>query len=80
MTVRRLDGVVILEGDCPVDEAEPLLDALLAMPGAAVDWSGCVQLHTSLVQVLLAVRPVTRGVPEGDFLKKWIAPILGRDP
>jgi hypothetical protein len=30
MSVRLADGVIVLEGDCPVDEAEALLDLLLA--------------------------------------------------
>ena len=39
MTVRRGDdGVIVLEGVCPVEDAEPLLQMLQAMPAAKVDW------------------------------------------
>jgi len=76
MSVRFEDGVIILEGDCQVDEAEQLLELLLAEPAAAVDWSGCVQLHTALLQVLLAIRPVVVGSPESQFFRRWIAPLV----
>ncbi|UEM23702.1 hypothetical protein JL100_013490 [Skermanella mucosa] len=76
MSVRLADGIIILEGECQVDEAEPLLELLLADPGAAVDWSGCTHLHTSLVQVLLALRPGMAGSPGSEFLRKWILPTL----
>jgi hypothetical protein len=76
MSVRLAGEVVVLEGDCPVDEAESLLELLLANPGASVDWSACGQLHTAVVQVLLAVRPPMEGEPGNPFLRRWIAPII----
>lgn len=76
MSVRLADGIIILDGDCPVDDAEPLLELLLTNPGVTVDWSGCTHLHTALVQVLLAVRPKLLGSPEPEFLRKWILATL----
>jgi hypothetical protein len=76
MSVCLDNGVIILEGDCPVDEAESLLELLLANPGASVDWSACGQLHTAVVQVLLAARPPMGGEPGNPFLRRWIAPII----
>ena len=76
MSVRLAGGVIVLEGDCPVDEAESLLELLLANPGASVDWSACGQLHTAVVQVLLAVRPPMEGGPGNPFLRRWIAPTI----
>lgn len=72
MSVRLADGVIVLEGDCPVDEAEALLDLLLANPNAPVDWTACGQLHTSVIQVLLAARRPTRGEPGNLLLRRWI--------
>jgi hypothetical protein len=47
--------VFVLTGRCGVEEAEALLDTLCA--GARrVDLSGCEQLHTALLQILLAAR------------------------
>jgi hypothetical protein len=76
MTVRLVSGVIVLEGDCPVDEAEPLLELLLANPGVSVDWSACGQLHTAVVQILLAARPPIAGDGGIPFLRRWIAPIM----
>ena len=37
MSVRRLDdGNIALEGPCPVEDAEPLLQLLQATPGGTV--------------------------------------------
>jgi len=70
----REDGVILLEGSCPVEEAEPLLQLLQASPGAACDWTGCDQLHTAVVQVLLMAGPVMTG-PCGDaWIEQWIGP------
>lgn len=73
MSVRRTDGgVVVLEGDCPVDDAEPLLELLQKTPGATVDWTGCGRLHTAVVQVVLAAGAAPTG-PCGDpFVRQWI--------
>lgn len=70
MTVRRReDGTIVLDGNCSVEDAEPLLQMLLATPAARVDWTLCEHLHTAVVQVILAARPALVG-PCGD---RWIA-------
>lgn len=76
MTVRIEDGIVHLEGDCPVEDAETLLEALLADAAAPVDWSGCETLHSAVLQVLMAVAPALRGTPADPFLRRWVAPAL----
>ncbi len=76
MTVRAGDGVVFLEGDCPVEDAEPLLAALLGAPGSVLDLSGCAGMHSAVFQVLLALRPRTRGKPPDGFLQRWVVPLL----
>jgi hypothetical protein len=75
VSVRRHDdGTIHLEGDCPVEDAEPLLELLQATPGARVDWRGCGRLHTAVVQVVLAVAPDCIG-PCGDpFIGQWVDP------
>jgi hypothetical protein len=72
------DGMVMLEGACPVDDAEPLRQLLLRNPGASVDWRGCEDAHTAILQVLVVAKPKLAGPPRSAFLKDWIFPILCR--
>jgi hypothetical protein len=77
MTVCRSDdGTIVLEGDCPIEDAETFLELLHSRAGPIVDWTGCRHLHTAVVQLVLAVRPVLVG-PCGDaFVHDWIEPCL----
>jgi len=81
MTVEVGSGAAIrLTNVCPLEDAEPLLQALLASPGRQVDWSGCKTAHTAVVQVLLAIRPAMIGQPSSQFLQTWVEPLIrGRD-
>lgn len=70
MTVRRADnGTIHLEGTCPVEDAEPLLQMLLSTPSVPLDWTKCEKPHTAVVQIVLAAGTVPVG-PCGDA---WIA-------
>lgn len=51
------DGAIMLEGNCPLEDAEPLLQLLRRHPGEPVDWRRCNALHTAIVQVLMAAQP-----------------------
>jgi hypothetical protein len=75
MSVRRHDGgSIVLEGDCPVEDAEPLLELLQASPAGPLDWTRCGRLHTAVVQVVLAARPTLAG-PCGDpWIREWMDP------
>ena len=77
MTIRRSDeGILILDGVCAVEEAESLLQMLQATPGATVDWTQCRQLHTAVLQVIMASGIVPIG-PCGDvWVQQWLAPQL----
>jgi hypothetical protein len=67
---------VILDGVCSVEDAEPLLQMLQATPGAAVDWASCRQVHTAVLQVILAAEIVPIG-PCGDvWVAQWLSPEL----
>jgi anti-anti-sigma regulatory factor len=73
----RLDGnVIILEGPCRVEDAEPLLGWLQAARGRVVDLAGAEHLHAAVVQVLMALRPTIRGTTGDPFLRDWITPAL----
>jgi hypothetical protein len=80
MTIRMgADGVILLEGDCLLEEAEELLRHLLVDPRPAVDWRACTAAHTAVIQVLLAARPVLRGPPEGEFLRMFVEAVVRSD-
>ena len=74
--VRRSANEILLQGSCPVEEAEILLGLLLTEPGSVVDWSGCTKAHTAVAHVLLALQPPVRGMCRDPFLARWIAPRL----
>jgi hypothetical protein len=77
MTIRRdNDGVIVLDGECPVEDAEALLQLLQAQPAGPVDWSGCTRLHTAVLQVLMASAPAMRGECRDAFVARW----CGVDP
>ena len=77
MTVGRADnGTLVLDGACPVEDAETLLQLLQVTPAAAIDWTQCRQLHTAVFQVALASGKVPVG-PCGDaWVAQWLAPKL----
>ncbi|MBV1800348.1 hypothetical protein [Siccirubricoccus sp. G192] len=77
----RLDGPVIcLEGECRVEDTEPLLAALQGGPGRVVDLSGAGPLHAAIVQVLLALRPPLSGPARDPFTARWLLPLLAAKP
>ncbi|HEX5460208.1 MAG TPA: hypothetical protein VFX20_09570 [Steroidobacteraceae bacterium] len=81
MTVRAGDGGCIeLVNACPAADAEPLLQLLLATPGATIDWRACEGAHTAVVQVLMAARPRLLGPPADARLEEWLAPVIARPP
>jgi hypothetical protein len=77
VTVRRSDhGTLVLEGVCPVEDAEILLQLLQTGPAVALNWTKCRQMHTAVLQVILASGIVPQG-PCGDALvRQWLAPKL----
>jgi hypothetical protein len=76
VTVRQDGGTVFLEGDCDAGEAEMLLGLMQLHPKAGIDWSRCRSAHTAVVQVLLAAGRPLSGQPEGEFLRRWVAPAM----
>ncbi|MGF9758911.1 hypothetical protein AAII07_27295 [Microvirga sp. 0TCS3.31] len=78
----RLDGnVIVLEGACRVEDAEPLLGWLQADRGLIVDLTGAEHLHTAVLQVLIAMRPVLKGTARDAFIREWLTPAFSEaDP
>lgn len=75
MTVRRSDnGAIVLEGVCPVEDAEPLLQLLQTAPGAEMNWTQCRQLHTAVLQIILASGRSPTGRCGDSFVADFWAP------
>jgi hypothetical protein len=72
------DGSIQLKGPCPVEDAEVLLQHLLANPRATVDWSACEGAHTAVIQLLLVAKSVPVGRPSSSFLGERIGALLER--
>jgi hypothetical protein len=69
---RQEDGTILLEGGCPVEDAESLLQLLQATPGAPVDWTRSNHLHTAVLQVILAARPTLVGRCGDPWVAEWV--------
>jgi hypothetical protein len=79
LTVRRNDnGVLVLVGACPVEDAEALLELLQATPTAVLDWTQCHQLHTAVFQVILASGRPAVGPCGDSWVAQWLAPKLAQ--
>lgn len=52
--IRLEDAVIHLEGACPVEEAERLLELLQSGTPTGIDMGGCRSVHTAVLQLLLA--------------------------
>jgi tripartite-type tricarboxylate transporter receptor subunit TctC len=57
MSVRVEPHAIVLEGACPAQDAEDLLRALRDDPAAPVDMGAVTQVHTAVVQIVLALAP-----------------------
>ena len=76
MSVRVEGQTIHVEGTASVGDAEPLLAALLEQPARTVDLGKATHLHSAVVQLLLALEPVTIGQPADRFYETHIATLL----
>jgi hypothetical protein len=70
--VRHATGTIVLAGDCPVEDAEPLLQLLQEFPSSPLDWTQCKGLHTAVLQVILAARPALNGPCGNPWIAQWV--------
>ena len=79
MTVRlEGTGTIVLEGTCPIDDAETLLRLLTSIRSPTLDWRPCDWAHTALIQILLASGLPLLGPPRGALLRDVIEPLMIR--
>jgi hypothetical protein len=79
MSVVLTDGVIELSNDCAVEDADTLLQLLLTVPEARIDWRKCESAHAAVIQVLLAARAHPTGPPAGEFLNNQVRAVLDRN-
>jgi len=72
MAIRYLKKYAALEGHVGVEDAEPLAQWLRAQPAPAVHLGKCEQVHTAVLQVLLALAPRLAAPPP----ERWLAAAL----
>ena len=65
------------EESCTVEDAMPLLEFLTSHRAARVDLSACANLHTAVLQVLLAAKPKIAAPSREAFLSRWLSQPLG---
>ena len=66
------------DGACTVEDALPLLEFFQVHRAAKVDLGPCTQMHTAVLQVLLAVRPKIAVLPREAFLARWLVPLFAQ--
>jgi hypothetical protein len=79
MPIECKKKVAYLKGVCTVEEAETLLMWLNDTPGGRINMKDCQYLHTAVLQVLLAARPLLSAQPQNEFLSRWVSTTLERE-
>jgi hypothetical protein len=64
------------EDVCTVEEGLPLCEFLKSGEALQVDLAACSFLHTALLQLLLAARPILASPPTDPYLARWVGPLL----
>jgi hypothetical protein len=77
MPLRFEEDCAHLEGHCVVDEALPLLEFLKDAAIPEVELAACDSMHTSLLQVLAAVRPKMLSLPTEPQLAGLVVSLGG---
>jgi len=76
MSVVLEAGTIRLLGMSAVEDAEALLELLLADPPPPVDLQAATGLHAAVLQVLLTLRPEIIGPANDPFTNQWLLPLL----
>lgn len=77
MPIRYEKTTAYLEGVCAPEEALELVEWLRGRKAPKVDLKTCEHVHSSVLQVLLALKPKLAAPPAEPFLAAWVAPLLG---
>ncbi|MET0337875.1 MAG: hypothetical protein ABW063_08940 [Caulobacter sp.] len=76
MSIIRNGRIIMLQGVCRVEDAEPLAAALQEGGIDRVDLSACEGLHSAVVQALLVFSAPITGEALEPFTRTFVAPAL----
>jgi hypothetical protein len=76
MSITLQDGVIVMSGDCGVEDVEALVNALEQSGLNSVDLTEVLHLHGAVLQILLSFKPSILGSPRDSFVRTWLIPIL----
>jgi hypothetical protein len=76
VTLNFTEDTVTADGAAGVEDALTLLEFLQSHANAKVDLGSCTQLHTAVLQVLLAGTPQIVALPREAFLARWLSRAL----
>lgn len=78
MSIRPEGDILYLEGQCRIEDAEPL-SVHLQSGAAQVDASACELMHGGVLQALIALNAKVVGTPADQTLSAWLAllPVAG---
>ncbi len=72
LTLQVHQNRIVLSGDCPIEDADALLNLLVTSPDLQVDLSQAGHLHAAVFQALLS-RGAHAIEPAGDqFVERWL--------
>lgn len=76
MTVRIEGDAIVLEGDCGVEDAEPLARLLESGHAQRVNLALCRLMHSAVVQALLSFPCRLEGDATEGYLTRLVVPAL----
>ncbi len=72
MPIEFKKTVAVCNGVCSIEEAETLLGWLLENPKGKVNLKSCEQLHTAIVQVLMASKVAFSALPDNAAVQQQL--------
>ncbi|MES1982618.1 MAG: hypothetical protein V4443_09085 [Pseudomonadota bacterium] len=76
MPITYTDSRATFSGNCKIDEAEGLRAHLERYPNAEVEMTSCEQIHTTILQILIAAQTPVIAPPTNVFLLRCLSPYL----
>ncbi len=76
MAIEYKKSLAVFTDFIDVEEAEALLEWLLKNPKSKINLADCTHIHTSSLQVLMAIKPTVSAPPKDENLQLWLSTLL----